>query len=105
MERGFNATKAVKSGAGQRGLDLWASTQVEHAASQEKHGLNTDVYSMGVVVREIGETINRQAAVGPLVDFALDEDRRSRPSAQEMLDKLRSLSIKEIDNNQARGYF
>ena len=62
MRRGYHHTKTVFAigDIAQRGLDHWGSTKVEQAQSQqtcEPHGLNTDVWSMGIVVHEIGQML------------------------------------------------
>jgi len=87
-----------KNEAVQRGLDLHYSTKRAirtQGTAGDPHGLNTDVWSMGVVVREIGKLSSMAGVVEPLVNFALIKDRTLRPPAQRMLEELRSMSIAE----------
>jgi serine/threonine protein kinase len=90
------------SEAAQRGLDLHFSTKRAarpRGLTGDSHGLNTDVWSMGIVVQEIAKLSSMADVVEPLVKFALIRDRTSRPSAQDMLKKLNADGIRPGNKN------
>ena len=67
---------------------------METAEKQERepHGLNVDVWSMGVLIEKIATLVGLSDEASELVKFACVEDRAARPSAEQLKEKLRSMS-------------
>ena len=68
------------------------SRSLKKGSKIEPHGLNSDVWSMGIVMKETAELLGRSADVSALVDFACVDDRNKRPSAVQLSERLESLS-------------
>ena len=105
MERLMSACESTPLSTEERGLALHYSTKratrSRHGGAGEKHGLNTDVWSMGVVVEEIGKKVRNGHALRPLIDFAKDPDRAKRPSAVELARRCGALLVTS-DNESVR---
>jgi serine/threonine protein kinase len=72
--------------------EVRASMAAKEHSARLPHGLNADVWSMGVLIREIAESLAVTADAAPLVEYALVESRTARPSSTELIMKLRGLS-------------
>ena len=62
------------------------------AEKREPHGLNADVWSMGVLIEKIAAILGSSSVAAELVSFACVEDRAARPTAEQLREKLRSMS-------------
>merc|ERR1711998_128111 len=65
---------------------------VKKTSKSEPHGLKADVWSLGVLIKEIGKNLKRNEDVAQLVQCACVEDSSSRPTATQLREKLSSLS-------------
>ena len=63
--------------------------KVEEAKQVGGHGLNADVWSMGILVKRIAERCRQSSEFATLVTFACVEDRESRPTSAALREKLR----------------
>ena len=64
----------------------------EDKSKREPHGLNADVWSMGVMLRELASILGQSKDAAGLANFACVEHRESRPSAVQLKEKVRELS-------------
>jgi len=84
----FQLTASKEITNGYVGTERYMAPEFKRNYPHKTHGLNADVWSIGLVVSEIGQKLSKTDEIGPLVTFALQRNRDQRPSSKELMEWL-----------------